>query len=828
MTEQRHTHGARPHDLSGSVIDEALTARAVVDEHGIVTEWSEGARRLLGYTPQEIVGLSAACLLDEEASAEALHRIPTLPRWKGRVGLRHRDGHRVEARLLAHHQSGRASGPHWFIVSALTGTAPAPEDGRLAARGFEQAACCSMEVYDTRLRLRLANHFAERALDLTEAEMRGLRHSEIMAHPEFERVERRMEEVLATGEPQYVDAQVQVTGETRKQAWSLVLSPLRDEHGEVCGVGLSAHDMTGQYWAHKRLQLLNDASARIGSTLDVVRTAQELADVAVPGFADFATVDLLPDAQAPQETRLPDTSPRPTAAALRRVAHQSVLPGVPEAAVSPGEIDNYVVDSPTAECLDTGRAVLHNENDLHSADWSVANPRRAEVIRAFGIHSVLAVPLRARGTTLGVVVFLRHRRPEPFGEDDLVLAEEITARAAISIDNARQYTRERDIAVGLQRTLLPQRLPRQTAVEVACRYLPAGTLARVGGDWFDVIPLSGARVALVVGDVVGHGVQASAFMGRLRTAVRTLADIDLPPDELLTHLDDLVARLSADADADVDANGAAPPDQAAEIVGGLGATCLYAVYDPVSRACTVARAGHPMPVVVSPGGAVDILDVPAGPPLGLGGLPFEAAQVILPEGSLLALYTDGLVESRDRDIDEGIARLRRALDHPAASLDDVCDTVLGILPAERPADDVALLIARTRTLGTQHVSTWDLPADPVIVAQARGLVATQLGAWHLEEACFVTELVVSELVTNAIRYADAPIQLRLIRDRHLICEVSDASSTAPHLRRARTYDEGGRGLLLVAQLTRSWGTRHIGDGKTIWAELALDTAHAAH
>jgi anti-sigma regulatory factor (Ser/Thr protein kinase) len=236
----------------------------------------------------------------------------------------------------------------------------------------------------------------------------------------------------------------------------------------------------------------------------------------------------------------------------------------------------------------------------------------------------------------------------------------------------------------------------------------------------------------------------------------------------------------------------------------------------------MARAGHPGPAVVSPGGTVDFLDVPAGPPLGLGGLPFEGAEVTLPEGSVLAFYTDGLVRSREQDIDQGIARLRRALARPTAGLDDLCDAALGALLPEGRSDDIALLLARTHALDAGQVATWDLPADPAVVAQARKLVSAQLGAWGLTEASFVTELVVSELVTNAIRHAQPPIQLRLINDRHLICEVSDASHTAPHLRRARTFDEGGRGLLLVAQLTSGWGSRHNRTGKSIWAEQTLD------
>ncbi|CAM5395100.1 PAS domain S-box-containing protein OS=Streptomyces violarus OX=67380 GN=FHS41_000685 PE=4 SV=1 [Streptomyces violarus] len=445
--------------------------------------------------------------------------------------------------------------------------------------------------------------------------------------------------------------------------------------------------------------------------------------------------------------------------------------------------------------------------------WPHDDPVRAERIRAFGTHSVMTVPLVARGTTLGVVFFVRHRNPDTFRHDDLVLAGELAARAAVSIDNARRYTRERATAVTLQRSLLPQRLPRQAAVEVASRYLPAGGHAGVGGDWFDVIPLSGARVALVVGDVVGHGLHASATMGRLRTAVRTLADIDLPCDELLTHLDDLVARLSVEEEG----------EEGVEPFGDVGATCLYAVYDPVSRHCCFARAGHPAPAVVSPDGSVELTEIPAAPPLGVGSLPYEATEVVLPEGSLLVLYTNGLIEDRDRDrdLDAGVHRLRESLARPAPSLDALCDTVLADLLPQRPADDVALLVARTRALDASQVATWAVPDDPSAVAQTRKDVVAQLERWGLSDAVFVTELVVSELVTNAIRHAQPPIQLRLIHDNTLICEVSDGGNTAPHLRRARTYDEGGRGLLLVAQLTGRWGTRQGAWGKTIWAEQTI-------
>ncbi|MER7403093.1 SpoIIE family protein phosphatase [Streptomyces sp. NPDC000070] len=809
------------------LVGESLTARVTLDEQGRVTGWNPGAERLLGYSAGQMTGRRAADLLAEPIPVRGgLPTLAGLPRWNGDVALRHHDGRKLTVRVLAHHRAPGTGDPAWLLVSALTRRQPRPAlDESLVSWSFAQSPCCAMAIYDTRLRLRRANEEMEQAMALTEEEMLGLRVSEIVDNEAGELAERAMALVLRTGEPQYQENYLRTPGESREHAWSVFESALRDAEGTIRGICLAAHDMTEQYWARKRLQLIAEAGRRIGSTLDVTRTAQELTDVTVPALADFVSVDLL--------TALDDT-PEPHAHALdadgplllRRVALRSVTPGAPEAVVAPGQVDSYPEGSAPYESLRAGRATLYEVTDPAITAWLAHDSARAERIRAFGIHSVMTVPLVARGTTLGVVLFLRHRNPDTFRHDDLVLAGELAARAAVSIDNARRYTRERATAVTLQRSLLPQRLPRQAAVEVASRYLPAGGHAGVGGDWFDVIPLSGARVALVVGDVVGHGLHASATMGRLRTAVRTLADIDLPCDELLTHLDDLVARLSGEEEG---AEGAGSS-------GDVGATCLYAVYDPVSRRCCFAGAGHPAPAVVSPDGRVDLVGLPAAPPLGVGSLPYEATEVVLPEGSLLALYTNGLIENRDRDrdLDAGVHRLLEALALPQAlgfartggtpmapSLDALCDTVLADLLPQRPADDVALLVARTRAFDESQVATWAVPDDPSAVAQTRKDVVAQLERWGLSDAAFVTELVVSELVTNAIRHAQPPIQLRLIHENTLICEVSDGGNTAPHLRRARTYDEGGRGLLLVAQLTERWGTRQGAWGKTIWAEQTL-------
>ncbi|RKE22681.1 SpoIIE family protein phosphatase [Streptomyces sp. TLI_171] len=579
--------------------------------------------------------------------------------------------------------------------------------------------------------------------------------------------------------------------------------------GPVLAPGVDLDDAGPEDRARRRLALLGEAGLRIGSTLEVDRTAQELADVAVEGFADFVGVDLL-------DSVFGGAPASDAGLVFYRVAQSSVLPGCPESVVASGSGDVIAPDSPMAQVLASGQPVRIDYRNPRLRAWLGQEPERARTAATFGIHSALLVPLTARGTALGVAIFLRHRSPVPFDEDDLLLATELTARAALSVDNARQYTQQRDTALALQRSLLPSRTPRQAAVEVAFRYLPANGREGVGGDWFDVIPLSGARVALVVGDVVGHGVAASAAMGRLRTAVRTLADIDMPPDELLTHLDDLVLRVDLDEQ---------PEGGTAWAGGSVGASCLYAVYDPVARSCTLARAGHPGPALLGADGVVRFPELPPGPPLGLGGLPFEAVELEVPEGSVLALFTDGLLRASEMrgDPELGLDRLRSALGGPAESLEDLCDQVLAAtLGPDASTDDVALLLARTRVLHAQDVADWPLQHDPSEVARARKVAAAKLADWGVEEASFATELVVSELVTNAIRYGLPPIGFRLIRDGDLlICEVSDGSSTAPHLRRARSDDEGGRGLLLVAQLCRNWGTRHTPRGKTIWAEQAL-------
>ncbi|MET7855683.1 SpoIIE family protein phosphatase [Streptomyces sp. NPDC005318] len=644
-------------------------------------------------------------------------------------------------------------------------------------------------------RLLLANDEAERLLDLPpDAQGRPV--------GELENLDPATAELLASG--RVATDEVYPAGEHML----VVNQQLTDYDGVALGTVATMRDSTqllalsGKVEsANARLRLLYDAGVNIGTTLDVTRTSEELADMAVPRFADFVTVDLA-------EPVLHGEEPTGAADEMRRTAVSGMRDDHPLYPL--GAHISFLPSTPQARGFATGRSVV--VPDLSCApEWRAQDPERTDAVVAYGIHSLLTTPLQARGVLLGLANFWRRRESGEFDEDDRSLAEELVARAAVSIDNARRYTREHALAVMLQRSLLPRALPEQNALDVAHRYLPAQS--GVSGDWFDVIPLSGSRVALVVGDVVGHGLHAAATMGRLRTAVHNFSTLDLPPDEILVHLDDLVDRIDKE-------EGSATDD-----AGVVGATCLYAIYDPVSRHCTMARAGHHLPALVHTDGSVEFPDLPAGPPLGLGGMPFKTAELDLAVGAQLVLYTDGLIEDRTRDIDVGMELLRRALAHPGRSPEEHCRAVLDALLPTQAKDDVALLIARTRALAADQIAEWDVPFDPAAVRELRAAVAEKLDDWDLSDLAFTTELVLSELITNAIRHASAPVRVRLLRDRTLICEVSDGSSTSPHLRYAATMDEGGRGLFLVSRIAEHWGTRYTPEGKVIWAQQALP-AHA--
>ncbi|MFF4787044.1 SpoIIE family protein phosphatase [Streptomyces griseorubiginosus] len=863
------------HDTARHRFDVADAAPLLLDAHGIVTGWTRDAERLLDYGASEAVGMTAAALL----TAEDAHRVPELAQrcradggWAGLLTAVRKGGR--PARLMVRVTSADTDGTaRWLVLLSELAEAPGWDMSRPVLEQMVTRSPIGIAIVDTDLRCVWSNPALEQFGSAPAPERLGLRFGEIQPGLDAEAIEAQMRRVLETGEPivEYEHVGRVRAAPHRETAHTMSFTRIDDDQGKPMGVYYTVVDITERHRARQRLALLDRAGEHIGRGLDIRQTAQELADVAVPALADYITVDLLEPVLRGAEPTMQ--------VPLVRAGQQSVNEGVPEAVVAVGEVAAYLPGTPPLRCLAEGTSWREERLDPLAAEWATDIPGgRTATFLELGLHSVMVVPIRARGATLGVTTFFRRRRQEPFDEDDLNLAEDLVSRAAVCVDNARRYTRERQAALVLQRSLLPHRLPEQDAVEVTACYRPADELTGLGGDWYDLIPLSGARVALVVGEVPGHGIAAAAAMGRLRTAVRTLAALDLPPEEVLGHLDDLVARAAREEGAGPEAAGgsgggegcgaaggsgaledsglaggseaapggtrglgdsvtpaatpapgnsralAAPvdPSDESDSAQAVGSGCVYVVYDPVDGQCAMAAAGHPAPAVILPDGTVAFVDLPQGPSLGVGGPPFESVELALAPGSTLALHTDGLLaHGEGRSLEAGRERLREALERSADTLDLRCRAVVDSLAPDQPHDDLALLLARTRLLGPEQVADWDVPVDPAQVAEARKAASRQLTEWGLEDFAFTTELVVSELVTNAIRHAVGPIRLRLIRARTLMCEVLDSGSTAPHLRHPRTTDEGGRGLLLVSQFAQRWGTRFVPEGKVIWAEQSL-------
>jgi serine phosphatase RsbU (regulator of sigma subunit)/anti-sigma regulatory factor (Ser/Thr protein kinase) len=549
-----------------------------------------------------------------------------------------------------------------------------------------------------------------------------------------------------------------------------------------------------------RRALLDGTISKTGGALDLDQVAPALVNIIVPHFCNSAGLLVLESLVGADE--LPAGTHDGTHIVRRlAVAHDDDNPGW-DATFPIGEILQYPPEAPHTKCLETGKPVLQ---DL-ATDMAVGLARamrRTPMGKLLAGTSMLLLPLIARGTTLGFFVCTRtvgFRRFDPY---DTEIGMEFASRAAIFIDNARRYSRERATALTLQRSLLPTGLSFPSSVEVRHRYLPGSKMIEVGGDWYESIALPGGRVALVVGDVAGHGVRAAVTMGRLRTAIRTLARLELPPAETLQQLDELMHEL-----------GVREPHFA---------TCVYAVFDAVSGRCEVASAGHLPPLLVGPDTSREFLDVAPAPPLGIGSGPIQTKTFKIKDGSLLVLYTDGLVETRGRDIDEGLARLRDTFGPGAAErpLEELCKATLAGVYTDDQRDDIAVLLARLRRLAPDQHVTWKLAAELTSARRARLLVRRRLRRWGLAELIPIAELLASELVTNAVRYAHGAIALRLVREGGLVCEVLDDSAALPRLRHAGDDDERGRGLQVVSQLAQRWGARRTPAGKVVWCELPL-------
>ena len=827
----------------GSIYDYIRVASFSIGPDGLVNQWSLRAEHLFGIPADRAVGMDPIeAFIDPRHRERGMRKMAEIldgREWTGVVPFRMPRG--VEG------ECGHEGLAEVYVMPTRT------EEGEKAAvcivvdvrtlRTIETDLAASQAIFsqspfgflliDPDLRVRRANQRFASIFGGTPDDHRGKGVHDYLQRGEAERVAATLRRVLETGNS-ITDMHVTgfVPGSDERRHWSVNLYRVHSGSGRPIGVAWLGTDITARRAAareaaaaRRNLALLNEAGARIGNSLDLETTARQLLDVVVPGFCDLATVDLYQGLLAGDETPpgLADGS-----AELRRVAFASAVSDAPFAGtgvpVAVGAVHHYPFNSPCADALRTARP-----QNVPGEDGGL-------------VQSTLAVPMVAHDTVVGLVQFARTKGSEPFGDRDRDLAVELAARAAVCIDNARLYRREHERALILQRSLLPPGDPEASGLDIACRYLPGtvntGRPSEVGGDWFDVIELPGHRTALVVGDVMGRGLRAAVAMGELRTAVRTLAQLDLEPAEVLSQLDEIARGLGAPGGVQQATRAARRPREA-DLSEVYLATCVYAVYDSVTRRCTFANAGHLPPVLVEPGEPALMLDVPPGMPLGVGGEPFEEVEVERPEGALLALYTDGLVESRDHPLDEGLQAFVSALSDPAHPspghhpsttalradssqyLEDVCDHVLNTLDTHHGEDDIALLMARVQGLPTDSVGDWTLPREPRSVGRAREYARAQLLAWDMEPLVDTTELLVSELVTNALRYGEGEIRLRLLLDRTLVCEVWDSGLVQPRRRRARDTDEGGRGLQLVGLLSAAWGSRRTPRGKTVWFELPL-------
>ncbi|MFJ8592688.1 SpoIIE family protein phosphatase [Streptomyces sp. NPDC093598] len=809
----------------GSIYDYIKVASFSIGPDGLVDQWSLRAEHLFGIPADRAVGMDPIETFidprDRERGMRKMAEILDGREWTGVVPFRMPKG--VEG------ECGHEGLAEVYVMPTRT------EDGEKAAvcivvdvrtlRSIETDLAASQAIFsqspfgflliDPDLRVRRANQRFASIFGGAPDDHRGKGVHDYLQRGEAERVAATLRRVLESGNS-ITDMHVTgfVPGSDERRHWSVNLYRVHSGSGRPIGIAWLGTDITARRAAareaaaaRRNLALLNEAGARIGNSLDLETTARQLLDVVVPGFCDLATVDLYQGLLVGDETPpgLADGS-----AELRRVAFASAVSDAPFAGtgvpVAVGAVHHYPFNSPCADALRTARP-----QTVPGEDGGL-------------VQSTLAVPMVAHDTVVGLVQFARTKGSEPFGDRDRDLAVELAARAAVCIDNARLYRREHERALILQRSLLPPGDPEASGLDIACRYLPGnantGRPSEVGGDWFDVIELPGHRTALVVGDVMGRGLRAAVAMGELRTAVRTLAQLDLEPAEVLSQLDEIARGLGAPGGVQQATRAARRPREA-DLSEVYLATCVYAVYDSVTRRCTFANAGHLPPVLVEPGEPALMLDVPPGMPLGVGGEPFEEVEVELPEGALLALYTDGLVESRDHPLDEGLQAFVSALADPTQPLEDVCDHVLNTLDTHHGEDDIALLMARVQGLPTESVGDWTLPREPRSVGRAREYARAQLLAWDMEPLVDTTELLVSELVTNALRYGEGEIRLRLLLDRTLVCEVWDSGLVQPRRRRARDTDEGGRGLQLVGLLSAAWGSRRTPRGKTVWFELPL-------
>lgn len=809
----------------GPVAQHAVAGRiplavVVIDGAGLVSHWSTGARKLFGYSKEAAVGSPAGDLLpvagaipeerahygeydglgpDLGTSLDGHISYPAAGR--ARLSVPGGDDHRVDVLWWAYPLIG--PGSERLLVLAADAERLADDEGH--EPGDEGHEPGQVE--------RIAPGFALHT-DFPGADELAHGLPEILPSMSVGESSRIVAQILELGYPVLEFSKhdrVPVTPDwgvprrAERKARKLRAQRAAAEGGDTAEPG-APHDEAEdaediEYAAvRERLEFLNEVSGRIGSSLDLSQTIIEVSRAVVPRFTDVAGTYLREQVVAGEG--FPEGPPDETTLWHRVAVEHTDEPGRWDDVVPVGESMPFPAHTPFFQCMTSGDPVLVPRITEQMGNAIASQFEKRDIRPLINHRSMLVVPLKARNVVLGFMILLRHQERPVFNDMDRVTGAELAARAGLVLDNARMYTYQESVADTLQDSMLPHIEPRMTGCDIATRYLPGTLLGRVGGDWFDSVKLPGSRTALVVGDVMGHGLNSAAMMGQLRTAVQTMAALDLPPAQLLRNLDDLAQRLGEH----------------------YLATCLYAVYDPIASELHLANAGHIPPVLVrADDGRSELIDLPTGAPIGVGGVPFEAVTVRVAPGDRLLMCTDGLVEVRGEDIGVGLATLTESAAHPAASMDDACDTIIRALNTRGGRkDDVALLMARLNGVADEDVAGWRLALDPSEVSRARELVRGQLRIWSRADLSETAELLVGELVTNALRHSvSRHVELRLVRSGStLICEVEDDDHTLPTLLSAGPGDEFGRGLRIVSVLAKEWGTSRTNSGKTVWFELA--------
>ncbi|MCS0603123.1 SpoIIE family protein phosphatase [Streptomyces sp. LP11] len=671
-----------PPPRATGLLDVLSVAAVALDTQGRVVFWTPQAEELFGYTAEEALGRHAARLLVQPEHLGAVVSLftdvlETGRGWAGAFPVRHKDGTSRLTEFRTMRLLDDLGDVYALGIAADHTLLQRVETDLALCEQLVNQSPIGLALLDPDLRYLLVNPALQRIDGIPAEEHIGRHLRETLPFPDVDTVESALRQVLTTGTPLLDQYHVgrPPSDPGNEHAWSLSFYRLADPGGRVLGAAVSVVDVTERHRAageadraRRRLALVAEASTRVGTTLDVQETARELAEIAAPALADVVAVDILDSALSCRPMSRPDNGPELFRALALKASHPTVAE---RAADPPGDLAAYEGDRLVTLCVHTGRPVLVQRVGPEDLPRIARDAEAGALLARAGVHSYLAVPLIAHGEVIGALDLKRTRNPAPFDEDDVVLAGELAGRAAVAIDNARWFQSVRNTALTLQRSLLPDHSAHHTGLEVASRYQPAQATSEVGGDWYDVIPLAGDKTALVVGDVMGNGIDAAATMGRLRTATCAYAELDLDPGEVLQHLDKVTCDLEH------------------YIV-----TCLYAVYEPRTRRCTIANAGHMPPALARPGRAPTLLDLPSGAPLGVGGITFRTTTVDLGPGDLLVLYTDGLVETRQHAIDDRLNVLLSFLDEPHRPLEETCDLLLHGLRHPDDHDDVALLIAR--------------------------------------------------------------------------------------------------------------------------------------